>query len=67
MIEVKNVEKSFDEDGGKRQVLFGVNAKFYDGKVNLIIGQSGARKLECCFRAQHFSIVRRLWEMLSSR
>ena len=44
MIEVKNVEKSFDEDGGKRQVLFGINAKFYDGKVNLIIGQSGSGK-----------------------
>ena len=44
MIEVKNVEKSFDEEGGKRQVLFGINAKFYDGKVNLIIGQSGSGK-----------------------
>ena len=44
MIEVKNVEKSFDEEGGKRQVLFGINAKFYDGKTNLIIGQSGSGK-----------------------
>ena len=37
MIEVKNVEKSFDEEGGKRQVLFGINAKFYDGIVMPII------------------------------
>ena len=44
MIEVKNVEKSFDEEGGKRQVLFGISAKFYDGKTNLIIGQSGSGK-----------------------
>ncbi len=44
MIEVKNVEKSFEEEGGRRQVLFGVNAKFYDGKTNLIIGQSGSGK-----------------------
>ena len=44
MIEVKNVEKSFVEEGGVRQVLFGINAKFYDGKTNLIIGQSGSGK-----------------------
>ena len=44
MIEVKNVEKYFDEPGGRRQVLFGINAKFYDGKTNLIIGQSGSGK-----------------------
>lgn len=44
MIEVRNVEKSFDDVGGRRQVLFGINAKFYDGKVNLIIGQSGSGK-----------------------
>lgn len=42
MIEVKNLDKSFD--GGTRQVLFNINAKFYDGKVNLIIGQSGSGK-----------------------
>ncbi len=42
MIEVKNVDKFFD--GGTRQVLHGINAKFYDGKVNLIIGQSGSGK-----------------------
>ncbi|MBQ7691806.1 MAG: ATP-binding cassette domain-containing protein [Muribaculaceae bacterium] len=44
MIEVKNVEKSFAEAGGARQVLFGINATFYDGKTNLIIGQSGSGK-----------------------
>ena len=44
MIEVKHVEKSFDEDGGRRQVLYDINAKFYDGKTNLIIGQSGSGK-----------------------
>lgn len=40
MIEVKNVEKSFE---GKT-VLHGINATFYDGKTNLIIGQSGSGK-----------------------
>ncbi|MCM1518330.1 MAG: ABC transporter ATP-binding protein [Pseudoflavonifractor sp.] len=40
MIEVKDVVKSFD---GKT-VLHGINAKFYDGKTNLIIGQSGSGK-----------------------
>ena len=44
MIEVKNIEKSFDDAGGRRQVLFGINATFYDGKTNLIIGQSGSGK-----------------------
>ena len=44
MIEVKGVEKSFDDVGGRRQVLFGINATFYDGKTNLIIGQSGSGK-----------------------
>ena len=44
MIEVKGVEKSFAENGGVRQVLFGINAKFYDGMTNLIIGQSGSGK-----------------------
>ena len=41
MIEVKNVTKSFD-DG--RTVLHDVSAKFYSGKTNLIIGQSGSGK-----------------------
>lgn len=40
MIEVKNVTKSFD---GKT-ILHGVNATFYTGKTNLIIGQSGSGK-----------------------
>ena len=44
MIEVKNVEKSFMDGDERRQILFGINAKFYDGKVNLIIGQSGSGK-----------------------
>ena len=44
MIEVKNVEKSFQDGDQMRQILFGINAKFYDGKVNLIIGQSGSGK-----------------------
>lgn len=40
MIEVKNLYKSFD---GK-DVLSDINAKFEDGKTNLIIGQSGSGK-----------------------
>lgn len=40
MIEVKNVTKSFD---GKT-ILHDVSAKFYTGKTNLIIGQSGSGK-----------------------
>lgn len=40
MIEVKNIVKSFD---GKT-VLHDVNATFYTGKTNLIIGQSGSGK-----------------------
>ena len=40
MIEVKHVNKTFDD----RQVLFDINATFFDGKVNLIIGQSGSGK-----------------------
>lgn len=40
MIEVKNVTKSFD---GKT-VLHDINATFYTGKTNLIIGQSGSGK-----------------------
>ena len=44
MIEVKHLSKSFKEEGGVRQVLFDINAKLYDGKTNLIIGQSGSGK-----------------------
>ena len=44
MIEVKNIEKSFTEGNGRRQVLFDISANFYDGKTNLIIGQSGSGK-----------------------
>ena len=40
MIEVKSVNKSFD---GKT-ILHSVDATFYDGKTNLIIGQSGSGK-----------------------
>jgi phospholipid/cholesterol/gamma-HCH transport system ATP-binding protein len=40
MIEVKAVNKSF----GSKQVLFDVNTHFQQGKVNLIIGQSGHGK-----------------------
>lgn len=40
MIEVKNITKSFD---GKT-ILFDVSAKFFTGKTNLIIGQSGSGK-----------------------
>ncbi len=40
MIEVKNLVKSFD---GKT-VLHGIDATFYTGKTNLIIGQSGSGK-----------------------
>ncbi len=44
MIEVKNISKSFKEEGGTRQVLYNVSCKLYDGKTNLIIGQSGSGK-----------------------
>jgi phospholipid/cholesterol/gamma-HCH transport system ATP-binding protein len=40
MIEVKHLNKSFDET----QILFDINAKFNRGKVNLIIGKSGSGK-----------------------
>lgn len=40
MIEVKNLEKSFDG----RAVLKGINIVFEPGKTNLIIGQSGSGK-----------------------
>ncbi|MES5134300.1 ATP-binding cassette domain-containing protein [Prevotella amnii] len=40
MIEVKNLYKSF----GEKEVLKNINTVFEDGKINLIIGQSGAGK-----------------------
>ena len=40
MIEVKNINKSFED----KQVLKGISATFYDGKTNLIIGLSGSGK-----------------------
>ena len=40
MIEVNNISKSFD---GK-VILHNVSTKFYSGKTNLIIGQSGSGK-----------------------
>ena len=40
MLEVKNLTKSFDG----RTVLHGIDATFYTGKTNLIIGQSGSGK-----------------------
>ncbi len=40
MIEIKNINKSFED----KQVLFDISAKFYEGKTNLIIGQSGSGK-----------------------
>lgn len=45
MIDVKNVTKSFMEDGGvERVVLDDVSTVFETGKVNFIIGQSGSGK-----------------------
>lgn len=40
MIEVKGLNKSFEN----KDVLIDINAKFEDGKTNLIIGQSGSGK-----------------------
>ena len=40
MIEVKNLTKSFED----KTVLQDINARFDDGKTNLIIGQSGSGK-----------------------
>ena len=40
MIEIVNVNKSF----GSKQILFDINTRFEQGKVNLIIGQSGQGK-----------------------
>ena len=52
MIEIKNIDKSFD---GK-QVLFNISGKFYKGKTNLIIGASGTGKsvlLKCMVGLQN--------------
>jgi len=40
MIELKSIYKSFDE----KDVLIDINARFENGKTNLIIGQSGSGK-----------------------
>lgn len=40
MIEIKHLNKSF----GSNQVLFDINTQFEQGKVNMIIGQSGSGK-----------------------
>lgn len=40
MIEIKNINKSF----AGNQILFDINAQFEQGKVNMIIGQSGSGK-----------------------
>ncbi|MCR4921527.1 MAG: ABC transporter ATP-binding protein [Bacteroidaceae bacterium] len=40
MIELRHLYKSFDD----KDVLRDINADFYDGKTNLIIGQSGSGK-----------------------
>lgn len=40
MIEVKNLTKSFED----KTVLFDINARFEQGKTNLVIGQSGSGK-----------------------
>ncbi len=40
MIEIKNINKSFED----KQVLFDISAQFQAGKTNLIIGQSGSGK-----------------------
>ena len=40
MIEIKNINKSFED----KQVLFDISAQFHAGKTNLIIGQSGSGK-----------------------
>ena len=40
MIELKNISKSF----GDTQILFDISTKFEEGRVNLIIGQSGHGK-----------------------
>lgn len=40
MIEIKNIKKAF----GDNEVIKGISATFFKGKVNLIIGQSGSGK-----------------------
>lgn len=45
MIEVKNITKSFIEDGGsERLIIKNISAKFETGKINFIIGESGSGK-----------------------
>lgn len=61
MIEVKHVDKFFEN--GSIQILHDINATFYDGKVNLIIGQSGSGKtvlvknLVGLFKPEHGEIL----------
>lgn len=40
MIEIKNIQKSFDD----KEVLKGISGTFYQGKTNMIIGASGTGK-----------------------
>ena len=40
MIELKSIYKSFED----KDVLMDINARFENGKTNLIIGQSGSGK-----------------------
>ena len=40
MIEIKGLSKEFPD----KKVLHGIDCVFYDGKTNLIIGQSGSGK-----------------------
>ena len=40
MIEIKSLSKEFPD----KKVLYGIDSVFYDGKTNLIIGQSGSGK-----------------------
>ena len=40
MIELKSIYKSFED----KDVLIDINARFENGKTNLIIGQSGSGK-----------------------
>ena len=61
MIEVKHLDKFFDN--GARLVLPDISAKFYEGKVKLIIGQSGSGKtvlvknLVGLFKPEHGEIL----------
>lgn len=40
MIQIENVNKTF----GEKQILYGINGTFYQGKTNMIIGASGTGK-----------------------